>query len=156
MSKSRDDNGQIAVNRRARFDYEILDEFEAGIQLVGSEVKSLRGGKANIAEAYVSPEDDEIFLINSDIPPYNHSNRFNHNPRRKRKLLLKRREIEKLSSAVARKGLTIVPLRIFFNVRGLAKLQIALARGKRTVDKRETRKERDWQRQKSRLIRNYG
>lgn len=157
MSKAKkDDAGQIAVNRRARFDYEIMDEFEAGIQLVGTEVKSLRAGKANIAESYVSPEDGEVFLINGDIPPYDHGNRFNHAPRRKRKLLLKRREIEKLSGAVAREGLTIVPLRMFFNARGLAKLQIALAKGKKTIDKRETKKERDWQRQKSRLMKNFG
>ncbi|WP_286800054.1 SsrA-binding protein SmpB, partial [Oceanicaulis sp. UBA2681] len=97
MSKNKDDNGLVAVNRRARFDYELEDTFEAGIQLLGTEVKSLRAGKANIAESYVSPEDNEIYLINADIPPYDHGNRFNHTPRRRRKLLLKKKEINKIA-----------------------------------------------------------
>ena len=156
MSKKKEDAGLVAVNRRARFDYEIEDTFEAGIQLVGTEVKSLRAGKANIAESYVSPEDGEVYLINSDIPPYDHGNRFNHNPRRRRKLLLKKKEINKIAGSVAREGRTVVPLRMYFNERGIAKLQIALAKGKKTVDKRETKKERDWQRQKSRLMKTYG
>ena len=138
MSKKKEDAGLVAVNRRARFDYEIEETFEAGIQLVGTEVKSLRAGKANIAESYVSPEDSEVYLINADIPPYDHGNRFNHAPRRRRKLLLKKKEINKIAGSVAREGRTVVPLRMYFNERGIAKLQIALAKGKKTVDKRET------------------
>ncbi len=156
MSKKKEDAGLVAVNRRARFDYEIEETFEAGIQLVGTEVKSLRAGKANIAESYVSPEDSEVYLINADIPPYDHGNRFNHAPRRRRKLLLKKKEINKIAGSVAREGRTVVPLRMYFNERGIAKLQIALAKGKKTVDKRETKKERDWQRQKSRLMKTFG
>jgi SsrA-binding protein len=155
MSKGAD-KGLIAVNRRARFDYEIEDTFEAGIQLVGTEVKSLREGKANIAESYVSPEKGEIWLINADIPPYAHGNRFNHEPRRPRKLLLHKKEMNKLAGSVQREGRTIVPLRLFFNDRGLAKLQIGLAKGKKTVDKRETKKERDWNRAKQRILKTYG
>lgn len=155
MSKG-DDKGLIAVNRRARFDYEIGDTFEAGIQLVGTEVKSLREGKANIAESYVSPEKGEIWLINADIPPYAHGNRFNHEPRRPRKLLLHKKEMNKLAGSVQREGRTIVPLRLFFNERGLVKLQIGLAKGKKTVDKRETKKERDWNRAKQRILKTYG
>lgn len=156
MSSKKEDAGLVAVNRRARFDYELEDTFEAGIQLLGTEVKSLRAGKANIAESYVSPEDNEIYLINADIPPYDHGNRFNHAPRRRRKLLLKKKEINKIAGSVARDGRTVVPLRMYFNERGIAKIQIALAKGKKTVDKRETKKERDWQRQKSRLMKNFG
>ena len=124
--------------------------------LMGSEVKSLREGRANIAESYVSPERGEIWLVNADIPPYGPANRFNHEPRRHRKLLLKRNEIEKLAGAVTRDGRTIIPLRLFFNNRGIAKLQIGLAKGKKTVDKRETIKRREWDKQKSRLLKNYG
>jgi len=155
MSKG-DDKGLIAVNRRARFDYEIQDTFEAGLQLVGTEVKSLREGKANIAESYVSPEKGEVWLINADIPPFSHGNRYNHEPRRPRKLLLHKKEMNKLAGAVQREGLTIVPLRLFFNARGLVKLQIGLAKGKKTVDKRETKKERDWNRAKQRILKNFG
>ncbi|WP_420432231.1 SsrA-binding protein SmpB [Hyphobacterium sp.] len=154
MAKGKD--GAIAVNRRARFDYEIEETFEAGLELQGSEVKSLRTGRANIAEAYVGPENDEIFLINADIPPYAGANRFNHEPRRRRKLLLNRKEIAKLTGAVTREGRTIIPLRLYFNNRGLAKLQIGLAKGKKTIDKRETIKRRDWDRQKSRLMKDHG
>jgi SsrA-binding protein len=154
MSKG-EDRGVIAVNRRARFDYEIEDTFEAGLQLVGTEVKSLREGKANIAESYVSPEKGEVWLINADIPPFSHGNRHNHEPRRPRKLLLHKKEMSKLAGAVQREGMTIVPLRLFFNARGLAKLQIGLAKGKKTVDKRETKKERDWNRAKQRILKNY-
>ncbi|MBI1237119.1 SsrA-binding protein SmpB [Hyphobacterium indicum] len=153
---AKDPNAAVAVNRRARFDYEIEETFEAGLQLQGSEVKSLRNGRANIAEAYVGPEGDEIFLINADIPMYEGANQFNHEPRRKRKLLLKRKEIAKLQGAVAREGRTIIPLKLYFTDRGFAKLLIGLAKGKKTVDKRETVKQRDWNRQKSRLIKNYG
>jgi SsrA-binding protein len=149
-------DGLVAQNRRARFDYALEETFEAGLQLVGTEVKSLRAGKANIAEAYVSPEKGEIWLINSDVPAYDHGNRFNHEPRRRRKLLLHKKEMNKLFGAVARDGLTIVPLRLFFNDRGIAKLQIALAKGKKTVDKRETKKARDWDRQKQRIMKTFG
>jgi SsrA-binding protein len=153
---AKDPNAAVAVNRRARFDYEIEETFEAGLQLQGSEVKSLRNGRANIAEAYVGPEGDEIFLINADIPMYEGANQFNHEPRRRRKLLLKRKEIAKLQGAVAREGRTIIPLKLYFTDRGFAKLLIGLAKGKKTIDKRETQKQRDWNRQKSRLIKNYG
>ncbi|MEE2566716.1 SsrA-binding protein SmpB [Hyphobacterium marinum] len=149
-------DGAVAINRRARFDYEIEETFEAGLALQGSEVKSLREGRANVAEAYAGPEGDEIFLVNADIPTFGPANRFNHEPRRKRKLLLKRKEINKLIGAVAREGRTIVPLRLFFNGRGLAKLQIGLAKGKKTIDKRETVKQRDWNRDKQRLMKKYG
>jgi len=156
MSQSGPDKGLVAVNRRARFDYEITDTFEAGMVLTGTEVKSLRMGKANIAEAYVSPEKGEIWLINCDIPPYGHGNRFNHDPRRARKLLLHKREMNKLAGSVQKDGLTIVPLRLFFNERGMAKLQIGLAKGKKTIDKRETIKQRDWNRSKQRILKNFG
>ena len=157
MSKEKTNkDGLIAVNRRARFDYELEDTFEAGLQLVGTEVKSLREGKANIAEAYVSPEKGEVWLINSDIASYSHGNRFNHEPRRPRKLLLHKKEMNQLFGAVAREGRTVVPLRLYFNKRGIAKLQIALAKGKKTVDKRETKKERDWNRQKQRILKTFG
>ena len=157
MSKDKTNkDGLIAVNRRARFDYTLEDTFEAGLQLVGTEVKSLREGKANIAEAYVSPEKGEVWLINSDIASYSHGNRFNHAPRRPRKLLLHKKEMSRLFGAVAREGRTVVPLRLYFNDRGIAKLQIALAKGKKTADKRETKKERDWNRQKQRLLKTYG
>ncbi|XBQ15744.1 MAG: SsrA-binding protein SmpB [Oceanicaulis sp.] len=157
MSKDKSNkDGLVAVNRRAKFDYEITDTFEAGIQLVGTEVKTLREGKANIAEAYVSPEKGEIWLINADFPPYHSGNRFNHEPRRPRKLLLHKREMNKLAGSVNRGGLTIVPLRLYFNDRGLAKIQIGLAKGKKTIDKRETKKERDWQRSKQRILKQFG
>ena len=156
MSKPKTETGAVAVNRRARFDYEIEETFEAGLMLMGSEVKSLREGRANIAESYVSPERGEIWLINADIPPYGPANRFNHEPRRHRKLLLKKNEIEKLAGAVTRDGRTIIPLRLYFNNRGIAKLQVGLAKGKKTVDKRETIKRREWDKQKSRLLKNYG
>ncbi|HSM42804.1 MAG TPA: SsrA-binding protein SmpB [Afifellaceae bacterium] len=143
----------IADNRKARFNYEIGETFEAGIQLLGTEVKSLRANKATIGEAYVSPENGEIWLINSFIPEYTQANQFNHDPRRHRKLLLHRREMTKLMNAVQREGMTIVPLKMYFNGRGMAKLEVALAKGKKIHDKRETEKKRDWQRQKARLLR---
>lgn len=154
MSKT--ETGAIAVNRRARFDYEIEDTFEAGLMLMGSEVKALREGRANIAESYVSPEKGEVWLVNADIPIYGPANRFNHAPRRLRKLLLKKREIDKLEGAVTREGRTVIPLRLYFNARGIAKLQIGLARGKKTVDKRQTIKDRDWKKQKARLMKDHG
>src|SRR3990170_2708053 len=143
----------VAENRRARFDYFVEDRFEAGIQLAGTEVKALRQGEGSIAEAYAAVDGEEIWLINSHIPEYSHGNRMNHQPRRPRKLLLKGREIAKLQGAVARQGLTLVPLSIYFNGRGKAKVELALARGKKAHDKRETIKERDWKREQQRLLR---
>jgi SsrA-binding protein len=142
----------IAENRRARFDYFIEDTVEAGIMLTGTEVKSLRNGRANIAESYASVEGDEIVLINADIPPYSGGNRFNHEPRRPRKLLLHRKQIGKLIGAVQREGRTIIPTKLYWNEKGIAKLEIGLAKGKKLHDKRETSAERDWQRDKARLM----
>jgi SsrA-binding protein len=142
-----------ADNRRARFDYEIGEVFEAGIMLTGTEVKSLRTGKATIAESYGSVDrNGEVYLINANIPEYLQANRFNHEPKRQRKLLLKMREIVKLAQGVEREGMTIVPMKIYFNDRGRAKIEIALGRGKKLHDKRETSKQRDWNREKSRLM----
>jgi len=142
----------IAENRRARFDYFIEETFEAGIMLTGTEVKSLRTGRANIAESYAAVEGREIVLINADIPPYGHANRFNHEPRRHRKLLLHRRQIDKLIGAVQREGRTLVPIKLYWNDKGLAKLEVGLAKGKKLHDKRETEANRDWQRDKARLM----
>ena len=142
----------VAENRRARFDYFVEDRFEAGIQLAGTEVKSLRHGEGSIAESYATVDGDEVWLINSHIPEYSHGNRLNHEPRRPRKLLLKNREIAKLQGAVTRQGLTLVPLSIYFNGSGRAKVELALARGKKVHDKRETVKERDWKREQQRLL----
>lgn len=146
----------VAENRKARYNYEIIETFEAGIALQGSEVKSLREGKANIAESYASAEKGEIYLINSSVQEYRQANRFNHDERRPRKLLLHKREIARLIGATEREGMTLVPLRLYFNDRGIAKVQLALARGKKLHDKRETEKTRDWQRQKARLLRERG
>jgi SsrA-binding protein len=146
----------VVENRRARFDYEILETFEAGIALAGPEVKSLRQGRGNLQDAYASVDHGELFLVNAYIPEYTEANRFNHETRRPRKLLLHRREIDRLAGGVLRDGLTIVPLRLFFNPRGRAKAEIALARGKKLHDKRETEKQRSWAREKSRLLRERG
>ena len=146
----------IAENRRARFDYFLEDTFEAGIMLTGSEVKSLRVGRANIAESYASIEGNEVVLINADIPPFAQANRFNHEPRRHRKLLLHRKQLDKLIGAVQRDGRTIIPVRLYLNEKGKAKLEIALAKGKKLHDKREASAERDWQRDKARLLRDKG
>jgi SsrA-binding protein len=146
----------VIENRRARFDYEILETFEAGIALAGPEVKSLRQGRGNLQDAYASVDHGELFLVNAYIPEYTEANRFNHETRRPRKLLLHRREIDRLAGGVLRDGLTIVPLRLFFNPRGRAKAEIALARGKKLHDKRETEKQRSWAREKSRLLRERG
>ena len=148
-----DPNNKVAAeNRKARFSYEVIDTYEAGLALTGTEVKSLRGGHANIAESYASMEGGELWLINSYLPEYLQANRFNHEPRRRRKLLLNKREMAKLGQAVEREGMTMVPLKIYFNEKGRAKLLLAVARGKKLHDKRETEKERDWNRQKSRLM----
>ena len=144
----------VAENRRARFDYFIEDKFEAGIALVGTEVKALRQGEGSIAESYATMDAEEVWLINSHIPEYSHGNRLNHEPRRQRKLLLSKREIAKLHGAITRQGLTLVPLSIYFNGRGKAKVELALAKGKKAHDKRETIKERDWKREQQRLLRN--
>lgn len=148
--------GLVAENRRARFDYEVLDTMEAGLVLEGTEVKSLRNGKAQITESYATPEGGEIWLINSHIPEYLQANRFNHNERRRRKLLLKKREMSRLMSAVEKEGQTIVPLKLYFNDRGMAKLLIGIAKGKKQHDKRATEQKRDWSRQKNRLLKDLG
>lgn len=145
-----------AENRRARFNYEIGQVFEAGIQLAGSEVKSLRQGRSNIADSYAGEKDGELFLYNAYIPEYLQANRFQHETRRPRKLLLHKREIERLAGAVAREGMTIVPLKIYFNEKGRAKVELAIARGKQLHDKRQTEKKRDWNREKGRLMREKG
>jgi len=141
-----------AVNRRARFDYLLGPSFEAGIVLAGTEVKSLRGGMATIGEAYAAESGGEIWLYNAHIPEYLEANRFNHEIRRPRKLLLNKREIAKLADGVNREGMTIVPLKIYFNDRGRAKVEIALGRGKKLYDKRDAVKERSWNRDKARLL----
>lgn len=146
----------VAENRRARFDYFIEDTLEAGLSLTGTEVKSLRNGRANIAESYASAEGREIVLINANIPEYGPANRFNHDPRRPRKLLLHRKQIDKLIGAVQREGRTLVPLRLYFNDKGRVKLELALATGKKAHDKRATIAERDWKREQGRLMRDKG
>jgi SsrA-binding protein len=146
----------VGENRRARYDYEILQDFEAGIELKGSEVKSLREGRINLQEAYAAMKGDELFLLNANIGEYREANRFNHEPKRARKLLLHRKEIGRLAVGVLREGLTIIPLKVFFNTRGRAKIDIALAKGKKNQDKRDSIKTRDWNREKSRLLRDRG
>ena len=146
----------VAENRRARFDYFVEERLEAGIELQGTEVKSLRGGEGSIAESYATVEGDEVFLINSSIPQYGAGSWMNHEPRRKRKLLLKGREIARLQGAVTRQGLTLVPLSIYFNSAGRAKIELAVARGKKAHDKRDTIKERDWKREQGRIMRARG
>src|SRR4051794_16502337 len=152
--KSLISHGSVAENRRARYDYEILDTLEAGIILTGTEVKSLRNGKAQIAESYASPEDGELWLINANIPEYLQANRFNHEEKRRRKLLVSKKELSRLATEVHRGGNTIVPLKLYFNERGKAKVLIGLAKGKKNYDKRETEKNRDWAREKSRIMKN--
>jgi SsrA-binding protein len=155
--KKSDPNNKIAAeNRKARFSYEILDTLETGLMLTGTEVKSLRRGQANIQESYASLEDGEIWLINSYVPEYLQGNRFNHEPRRRRKLLVNKREMARLGQAVDREGMTMVPLKIYFNDRGRAKLLLAVARGKKLHDKRESEKQRDWAREKGRLLKERG
>ncbi|NBN78208.1 SsrA-binding protein SmpB [Microvirga tunisiensis] len=146
----------VADNRKARFNYEIEQVYEAGLELRGTEVKSLRGGKANIQESYAAEKNGEIWLYNSYLPEYLQANRFNHEPRRPRRLLLHKREIAKLAAAIAKEGKTLVPLKVFFNEKGRAKMEIALARGKKLHDKRETEKARDWAREKGRLLKSGG
>lgn len=144
----------IAENRKARYNYELSDYLEAGVELKGTEVKTLRCGKANIAESYASFEKGELWLINSYIEEYSQGNRFNHEPRRLRKLLLNKKELKRFFVAVSRSGMTIVPLNMYFNVKGRVKLSLALGKGKKNYDKREVEKKRDWGREKSRLLKN--
>ena len=146
----------IAENRRARFDYYLEETFEAGLQLTGSEVKSLRQGRANIAESYASADGNQLTLINAYIPEYGPANRFNHEPRRPRRLLLHRRQIDRMIAAVQREGRTIVPIRLYWDDKGRAKLEIALAKGKKLHDKRENEADRDWKREQGRLMRDRG
>ena len=145
-----------ADNRKARYSYEIGETFEAGIALTGTEVKSLRGGKATIGESYAGEKNGELWLVNAYIPEYLQANQFNHEAKRPRKLLMHRREVDKLTAAVQREGMTVVPLKIYFNEKGRAKVELALARGKKLHDKRETEKARDWARDKARLRRDKG
>jgi SsrA-binding protein len=146
----------IADNRKARFNYEIGEVFEVGIALTGSEVKSLRQGKASIGESYADARAGEIWLVNANIPEYLQAGRFNHLPKRPRRLLLHRRQINKLSGAVEREGMTLVPLKLYFNEKGRAKIELALARGKKLYDKRQTEKKRSWERERGRLLRAKG
>ncbi|MCF2523957.1 SsrA-binding protein SmpB [Bradyrhizobium sp. G127] len=146
----------VAENRKARFNYAIEDTVEAGIVLTGTEVKSIRGGKTTIAESYADAKDGEIWLVNANIPEYLQANRFNHEPKRLRKLLLHKKEINKLASAIEREGMTLIPLKMYFNERGRIKLQLGLAKGKKLHDKRDTEKKRDWEREKGRLLRARG
>jgi SsrA-binding protein len=155
---AKDDNKQkvVADNRKARFNYFIDETMEAGVALTGTEVKSLRLGKATIGESYADSRGGEIWLINSNIPEYLQANRFNHTPKRPRKLLLHKRQISKLIGAVEREGMTLIPLKLYFNERGRAKIELALARGKKLYDKRDTDKKRTWDRERSRLLRQKG
>ena len=156
MAKDGGNRKVVADNRKARRNYEIEETFEAGLVLGGTEVKSLRTGKANISDAYASEEGGELFLYNAYIPEYLQANRFNHSPRRPRKLLLHRKEIHKLIVGIQREGMTVVPLKLYFNDRGIAKLELALAKGRKLHDKRQVERKRDWDRQKARLMREKG
>jgi SsrA-binding protein len=149
-------NRVVADNRKARFNYEIIDTYEAGIALTGTEVKSLRQGKATISDAHAGPSGEESFLFNAYIPEYLQANRFNHETKRPRRLLLHKRQIDKLIGATQREGFTVIPLKIYFNDRGRAKVELGLGRGKKLHDKRETEKERSWNREKARLMRDKG
>jgi SsrA-binding protein len=146
----------VAQNRKARHNYQIEDSLEAGLVLTGTEVKSLRQGRASIVEAYAADQQGELYLFNSHIPVYDPAGRFNHQPKRLRKLLLHSRELARLIGLIRREGYTLVPLSLYFNERGIAKVELGLGRGKRKADKRETEKRRDWQRQKARLMRERG
>jgi SsrA-binding protein len=157
MAKKKDDERKVvADNRKARFSYAIDSSLEAGIMLTGSEVKSLRAGKATIGESYAQARDGELFLVNAYIPEYAQAARFGHEPRRVRKLLVRKTEVRKLSAAIQREGMTLVPLKMYFTPRGIAKVELGIAKGKKLHDKRETEKQRDWQRDKARLMRSKG
>lgn len=156
-AKREKETGRVAAqNRKARHDYFITETYEAGLALMGSEVKSLRDGRASIVEAFAIERGGDLYLCNAHISEYKNAGRFGHEPKRERKLLLRRREIAYLTGAAQRQGMTLVPLSIYFNDRGIAKLQLALAEGKHNYDKRESIKQRDWQRQKSRIMRERG
>ncbi|MES2495235.1 MAG: SsrA-binding protein SmpB [Pseudomonadota bacterium] len=146
----------VAENRRARFDYFLEQFFEAGIALTGTEVKSLRFGEGSIGESYAEVKDNQVWLVNSNVPEFSHGNRFNHEPKRPRKLLLHGREIDKMRNGVSREGMTLIPLSIYFNAQGRAKVELALAKGKKLHDKRDTEKARDWKREQQRLLRDRG
>ena len=146
----------VAENRRARYEYFLEEFFEAGIALTGTEVKSLRFGEGSIAESYAEVKGDQVWLVNANVPEFSHGNRFNHEPKRPRKLLLHHRQIEKMRTAVGREGMTLIPLSIYFNGRGRAKVELALAKGKKLHDKRETEKARDWKREQGRILRERG
>ncbi len=154
--KSEPERKVVADNRKARFSYAIDGTIEAGIVLTGSEVKALRSGKATIGESYAQAKDGEIWLVNAYIPEYTMANRFNHEPKRVRKLLVRKTEARKLSAAVQREGMTLVPLKLYFTPKGIAKVELGIAKGKKLHDKRETEKKRDWQRDKARLMRAKG
>ena len=158
MAKKKDEPERrvVAENRKARFSYAIDSTLEAGLMLMGSEVKALRSGKATIAESYAHAKDGEIFLINAYIPEYTMANRFNHEPRRPRKVLVRKTEAKRLAQAIQREGMTLIPLRVYFNARGIAKIELGIAKGKKIHDKRETEKKRDWARDKARLMRAKG
>lgn len=156
MAPKRESRKLVAENRKARYNYEIEDKIEAGLVLTGSEVKSLRAGKATIAESYASSEGGELFLINAHIAEYHGASREGHAPTRPRKLLLHKREMGRLLGAIQRDGMTLIPLRLYFNDRGIAKIQLGLGRGKKLHDKRQSEKKRDWERQKGRLMREKG
>jgi SsrA-binding protein len=157
MAKKKDDGIKIiADNRKARYAYAIGETLEAGIMLMGSEVKSLRSGKITISESYAHAKDGELWLVNCHIPEYTEASRFNHEPRRTRKLLVHKREVQRLSAAIQREGMTLIPLKLYFNAKGRAKLELGVAKGKKLHDKRETEKQRDWQRDKARLMRDKG
>ena len=157
MAKKKGDGSKIiAENRKARFAYAIGETLEVGIMLVGSEVKSLRGGKSTIGESYAHAKGGELWLVNSYIPEYSQASRFNHEPKRERKLLVHKREVNKLAAAIQREGMTLVPLKMYFNQKGNAKLLLGVAKGKKLHDKRETEKQRDWQRDQARLMRDKG
>ncbi len=151
-----DDRKIVADNRKAHFAYAISSSLEAGIQLMGSEVKSLRNGRATIAESYAQAKDGEIFLINANIPEYAAANRFGHEPKRIRKLLVRKSEARKLATAIQREGMTLIPLKLYFTPKGIAKLELGVAKGKKLHDKRETEKKRDWARDKARIMRAKG
>ncbi len=158
-TRAKKDDGNykvVAENRRARFDYAIEEDLECGIVLQGSEVKSLRQGGANIAESYATVDDGELWLVNSYIAPYEQAKTFGHEGRRRRKLLVNKRELARLWNETRRKGMTLVPLVLYFNHKGIAKLKIGIAKGKKVADKRETEARRDWQRQKARLLKEHG
>ena len=158
MAKPKDNPNYkvVAENRRARYDYAIEDDLECGIMLMGSEVKSLRTGQSNIAESYAAVENGELWLVNSYIAPYEQAKMFKHEERRRRKLLVSRKELSKLWQATARKGMTLVPLVLYFNHRGMAKIKLGIAKGKKNHDKRDTSAKRDWNRQKQRLLKQSG